>query len=144
MQIKRIGNHDLPLPSRGTPGAAGFDLRSNVDAVIRPGNRMLIQTGFTVAIPHGWSGFVCPRSGLALKHGITVLNAPGIIDADYRGELGVILQNLGDTRFQVNRGDRIAQLVLTRILVTDLQEVDDLDDTERGEGGFGSTGISSQ
>ena len=140
MKIKRIGNHDLPLPSRGTPDAAGFDLRSDVDAVIRPGERTLIQTGFAVAIPHGWVGLVCPRSGLALKHGITVLNAPGIIDADYRGELGVILLNLGDMRFQVNRGDRIAQLVVVLASSREIEEVEDLDATERGAGGFGSTG----
>lgn len=141
MKIKRIGNHDLPLPSRATPGAAGFDLRASADAQIDPGESALIPTGFSVEIPMGWAGFVCSRSGLALKHGIIVLNAPGIIDADYRGELGVILQNMGQQPFSVSRGDRIAQLVLSRTLVTGLAEVEDLDDTERAAGGFGSTGV---
>jgi dUTP pyrophosphatase len=144
MKIKRVFNHDLPMPARATPGSAGFDLRANRFETLRPGQRALIPTGFAVAIPQGWAGLICPRSGLALAHGITVLNAPGIIDSDYRGEIGVILHNLGNEAFSVGIGDRIAQLVLKRILITDLELVEDLDDTDRGAGGFGSTGIGER
>lgn len=146
MKIKRIGEHDLPLPSRATAGSAGFDLRAKVyePVIIRPLSRMLIPTGFALEIPPGWCGMVCPRSGMALRQGITVLNAPGIIDADYRGEIGVILANTDPFEsLVVNHGDRIAQLVLVPgATVAVLEEVTDLDDTARGAGGFGSSGVS--
>ena len=132
---------DLPAPKFAHVGDAGADLVSRVDMTLLPGERALIPTGFKIALPQGYAGFVHPRSGLALRHGITVLNAPGTIDAGYRGEVGVILLNT-DSRyaFQVTRGDRIAQLVVQQIVVPDFEIVEVLDETVRGEGGFGSTG----
>ncbi len=145
MLVQRIGNHDLPLPEKATEYAAAFDLRANLPggpATIAPGVRALIPTGFAWQIPVGFAGLVCPRSGLALKNGITVLNAPGIIDPDFRGEVGVILLNTSDVAFAVNHGDRIAQLLLTPAVggccVT---EVPLLSETKRGAGGFGSSGV---
>lgn len=136
---------DLPLPAYQSAQAAGMDLFAAVSAdapvVIAPGQRALIPTGLTVALPPGTEGQVRPRSGLAIRHGLTVLNAPGTIDADYRGEIGVILVNLGHESFIVSRGMRIAQFVIQPVLRSRIEEVDQLDDTCRGDGGFGSTGI---
>lgn len=130
----------LPLPAYATEGAAGMDVVAAEDAVIPPGARAAIATGFAMAIPEGFEVQVRPRSGLALKHGITCLNTPGTIDSDYRGEVKVILANLGDTPFPIARGDRIAQLVPAPVQRATLIETDTLDDTARGSGGFGSTG----
>ena len=133
---------DLPLPSKATSSAAGFDLRAAVDATItlRPGERRLVPTGISIAIPTGFEGQVRARSGLALKNGIALVNAPGTIDADYRGEIGVILINLSSEGFEIRRGDRIAQLVIAPVALCDLDLVEALPATTRGEGGFGSTG----
>ncbi len=144
MRVARLPHAEgLEPPRPATPGAAGSDLRAAVEAEISiaPGARVLVPTGFRIAIPDGYEGQVRPRSGLALRHGITVPNAPGTIDSDYRGELQVILQNTGDAPFAVKRGDRIAQLVIAPVPRVAIDEVDALDDTERGEGGFGHTGI---
>lgn len=130
----------LPTPAYATAGAAGLDVVSAEDAVLPPGGRAAIATGFALAIPPGFEVQVRPRSGLALKHGITCLNTPGTIDADYRGEVKVILANLGQEPFHIARGDRIAQLVPAPVQRAVLDEVDTLDDTKRGAGGFGSTG----
>lgn len=135
---------DLPLPEMKTAGAAGLDLPAAVPAdapiMLAPGGRTLVPTGLTMAIPEGYEGQVRPRSGLAFSQGVTVLNAPGTIDADYRGELKVLLVNLGDAPVEITRGMRIAQLVITPVTATRLVEVEALDDTVRGAGGFGSTG----
>lgn len=133
---------DLPLPAYAKPGDAGVDLVAREDLVLAPGGgRGLVPTGLAVAIPRGYAGFVQPRSGLALKHGVTCLNTPGLIDAGYRGELKVLLVNTDPTEpFEVRRGERIAQLVIQAVEHVDFLEVDALDDTERGEGGFGHTG----
>ena len=133
---------DLALPGYATAGAAGMDLLAAVTApiVIAPGKRALVPTGLTIALPEGFEAQVRPRSGLALKHGITVLNAPGTIDADYRGEVGVILINHGDAPFTINRGERIAQMVIAPVTVAAWNEVGELPGTARGAGGFGSTG----
>jgi len=137
----------LPLPELKSDHAAGHDLTAAVPAdqpvTIRPASRVLIPTGLTMALPPGVEAQVRPRSGLALKHGVTVLNTPGTIDADYRGEVQVILINLGTESFIVNRGDRIAQMVIQHLPRVQLEIVDTLDDTERGSGGFGSTGTAS-
>lgn len=134
---------DLPLPRYESAQAAGLDLAAciNEPLTIAPGERRLIPTGLRLAIPTGYEGQVRPRSGLALKHGITVLNSPGTIDADYRGEVGVILVNLGDKHFEITRGMRIAQLVFARVEQAELCVADDLDETERGGGGFGHSGV---
>ena len=132
----------LPLPERASPGSAGWDLRAAVDEprVLAAGERAAVPTGLHLAIPPGWEGQVRPRSGLALRHGVTVVNAPGTIDSDYRGEVKVLLVNLADEPFTIHRGDRIAQLVFNRVEQAEWQEVDDLEETWRGGGGFGSTG----
>jgi dUTP pyrophosphatase len=136
---------DLPLPAYETAQSAGMDLRAalgegaHVDLL--PGRRALIPTGLSIALPPGYEAQIRPRSGLALKHGITCLNSPGTIDADYRGEVGVILVNLGWEGFRIARGDRIAQMVIAPVVQAGWLEMDDLDETERGEGGFGSTGV---
>ncbi|MEH3047877.1 dUTP diphosphatase [Sphingomonas adhaesiva] len=130
----------LPLPVYATPGAAGMDVVAAEDVTLAPGARHAVATGFAMAIPPGFEVQVRPRSGLALKHGVTCLNTPGTIDSDYRGEVKVILANLGGEPFVVARGDRIAQLLPAPVLVATLAEVDTLDDTARGAGGFGSTG----
>ena len=131
---------DLPLPDYATAGAAGMDVVAAEDVTLAPGARAAIATGFALAIPNGYEVQVRPRSGLAFKHGVTCLNTPGTIDSDYRGEVKVILANLGQEPFVVERGDRIAQLVPAPVLRADLVEVDSLDATTRGAGGFGSTG----
>jgi dUTP pyrophosphatase len=144
VRIKRLpAARDLPLPAPGSPGSAGFDLRAAIDGevVLRPGERLLIPTGVVVEIPPGWEGQVRPRSGLALRHGVGIVNAPGTIDSDYRGEVGVILINLGEAPFALRRGDRVAQLVLHRVEPIEWEEVESLADSRRGDGGFGSTGV---
>lgn len=137
----------LERPERATPHAAGMDLRAALPEddvrILPPGGRVLVPTGLTMALPVGFEGQVRPRSGLALKHGVTVLNAPGTIDADYRGEVAVVLVNHGEAPFEIRRGDRIAQLVIAPVTATSWVEVADLDAlglTERGAGGYGSTG----
>lgn len=134
---------DLPLPAYGTPESAGCDLLAAITEtpiILKPGQRKLIPTGLKMMLPDGYEAQVRPRSGLALKHGVTVLNTPGTIDADYRGEVGVILINLGEEDFTITRGMRIAQMVIAPVIQTEWQEVSELNDTTRGEGGFGSTG----
>ncbi|ANC92515.1 dUTP diphosphatase [Azospirillum humicireducens] len=144
--LRLPGNDDLPLPAYATEGAAGFDLRAAVPAdepaVLDPGKRMLVQTGFAVGLPTGWEMQIRPRSGLAVKYGVTVLNTPGTVDCDYRGPVGVCLINLGEEPFTIARGDRIAQAVIAPAPRATLIEVGSLDDTERGTGGFGSTGVA--
>jgi dUTP pyrophosphatase len=136
--------HDLPLPQASTEGAAGLDLRAAITESIRlsPGERRLIPTGWSIALPPGFEAQVRPRSGLALRHGIILPNAPGTIDADYRGEIGVILMNAGSEDFEIERGDRIAQIVVAPVVRPEWVEVENLDVTERGEGGFGHTGTT--
>ncbi len=142
LRIQRLPHALEDLPARATPGSAGLDLRAAIAAPITlsPGARALIPTGLRLAIPRGLEGQVRPRSGLALRRGVTVLNSPGTIDADYRGELGVLLINHGEEPVTLHRGDRIAQLVLAPVASPSLLEVQVLDETARGEGGFGSTG----
>ena len=130
----------LPLPAYATSHAAGLDVVSAEDLTLAPGQRHAVATGFAIAIPHGYEVQVRPRSGLALKHGITCLNTPGTIDSDYRGEVKVILANLGSEPFEVRRGERIAQLVPAPVLQAEFAEVETLEETQRGGGGFGSTG----
>lgn len=139
LHIKKLSDKAI-LPRYATLGSAGLDLSSVEDVELKPGERTLVATGIAIALPSNTVGMVCPRSGLAIKHGVTVLNAPGIIDSDYRGELKVILANLSNKTFKVSQGDRIAQLVITSVTQPQLTEVEALDDTERGNGGFGSTG----
>ena len=139
--VKRLPHFaGLDLPAYATSGAAGMDVLSAEDVTIEPGGRHAVATGLAVAIPPGFEIQVRPRSGLALKHGITVPNTPGTIDSDYRGEVKVILINLGHEPFEVRRGDRVAQLVLAPVTQATWLAVDELDETARGEGGFGSTG----
>lgn len=144
VQFKRLPHGmDLPLPKYETVDSAGMDLMAAVesDVVIQSGQRVLIPTGFSVALPSGYEWQIRPRSGLAFKHGISLPNTPGTIDADYRGEIKVLLINHGDTDFVVQRGMRIAQAVLVPVWQATFVEVDTLDDTHRGDGGFGSTGV---
>ena len=142
IKVKRLPNSGgLPLPAYASDGAAGMDVVAAESLTLRPGQRAAIATGMAFAIPPGWEIQVRPRSGLALKNGVTCLNTPGTIDSDYRGEVKVILANLGDEYFEVKRGDRIAQLVPAQVQRAVLAEVDELDGTVRGSGGFGSTGI---
>ena len=141
VQVKRLPHGaGLPLPAYATSGAAGMDVVSAEEVTIAPGARHAVATGLALAIPQGYEIQVRPRSGLALKHGITVPNTPGTIDSDYRGELKVILINHGAEPFAIARGDRVAQLVLAPVVQAAWDEVAELDATERGEGGFGSTG----
>ncbi len=139
-------DRSLGLPTYASAGAAGADLRANFPdrgvVALKPGARALVPTGLRMAIPEGFEVQIRPRSGLALKHGITLPNAPGTIDSDYRGPLGVILMNAGDKRFEISHGDRIAQMVVAPVLRAEFALVDTLDDTLRGVGGFGSTGVS--
>ncbi|WKK61673.1 dUTP diphosphatase [Corynebacterium sp. P3-F1] len=140
--LKRVDPH-LPLPKRAHRGDAGVDLHSAEDLVIAPGERALVKTGVALALPLGTVGLIHPRSGLAAKHGLTIVNAPGTVDADYRGELMVCLLNTDkDTPFEVTRGMRIAQLVVQRVELPEFVEVDELDETVRGSGGYGSTGVN--
>ena len=141
VRITRLGHGDgLPLPSYETAGAAGMDLRAAEETVLKPGARCLMPTGFAIALPPGFEAQVRPRSGIAVKHGVTVLNAPGTIDSDYRGEIKVPLINHGQTDFVIARGDRIAQIIVTAVSKALWVEVDTLDDTKRGVAGFGSSG----
>jgi dUTP pyrophosphatase len=140
--IQRLDNGaDLPLPAKATPGSAGFDLCSAEAGTLAPGARLLFATGFAVAIPEGFEIQIRPRSGLALRHGVTLPNTPATIDSDYRGELKVALVNLGSEAFDVTRGMRIAQLVVARVEPAEFRTVDALPETGRGAGGFGSTGL---
>jgi dUTP diphosphatase len=144
VRIRRLAAaRDLPLPSPASPGSAGFDLRAAIaeEVLLRPGERLLVPTGVVLEIPPGWEGQVRPRSGLALRHGIGIVNAPGTIDSDYRGEVAVILVNHGEAPFSLKRGDRIAQLVIARVESVEWEEADALAESGRGEGGFGSTGV---
>ena len=143
VKIKRLPHgHGLDLPGYTTEGAAGMDVLSAESLTLKPGQRHAVATGLSMAIPQGYEMQVRPRSGLALKHGITVPNTPGTIDSDYRGELKIILINHGGDDFAIERGDRVAQLVLAPVTQAAWEEVEDLDETARGEGGFGSTGIN--
>ncbi len=140
--ISRLSHgQGLPLPSYETSGAAGMDLRAAEDAVLQPGGRCLMPTGFALALPEYFEAQVRPRSGLAVKYGVTVLNAPGTIDSDYRGEIKVPLINHGSEDFIIKRGDRIAQMVIATVTYVKLQEVESLDETTRGAAGFGSSGM---
>ncbi|KQN07697.1 deoxyuridinetriphosphatase [Sphingomonas aurantiaca] len=141
IELKRLPHGEgLPLPAYATEGAAGMDVVSAEALTLAPGARAAVATGFAIAIPAGHEVQVRPRSGLALKHGVTCLNTPGTIDSDYRGEVKVILANLGQDPFAIARGDRIAQLIPAIVLRASIDEVDALEDTARGAGGFGSTG----
>jgi dUTP pyrophosphatase len=142
LQVQRVGDRGepLPLPSYATSGSAGLDLRADVSLTLRPGQRALVPTGLAIAVPPGYEGQVRPRSGLALRDGVTCLNSPGTLDADYRGELCVILVNAGQEEVAVARGERIAQLVVAPISRAELVEVAELPATGRGAGGFGHTG----
>jgi len=144
MIIRIINNSKNPLPSYETANSAGMDLRASLEnetpVVVKPFQRVLIKTDLFIELPEGYEAQIRPRSGLALKHGITVLNTPGTIDADYRGNVGVILINLSDTDFTVNQGDRIAQMVICKHEKVELENVLFLEATQRGQGGFGSTG----
>lgn len=139
LQILRL-DQELPLPFYAHTGDAGMDLHARERVLLRPSERTLVPTGIAVAIPVGWVGLIHPRSGLAAKHGLTVLNTPGTIDAGFRGEIKVILINLGDDVVVLERGDRIAQLVIQKVEIATIVEVESLDETARGEGGFGSSG----
>ena len=142
-KIRIINRGSQLLPAYATPQSAGMDLRANIEdpITLRPLERRIVPTGLYIALPEGYAAQVRPRSGLALKHGITVLNSPGTIDSDYRGEIGVLLINLSDTPFVINAGERIAQMVVARHEQAELIEVEELDDTERGAGGYGHTGV---
>ena len=143
LNVKVINKGHQPLPAYATSQSAGMDLRANIDEsiVLHPMERRLVPTGLHIALPQGFEAQIRPRSGLALKHGITVLNTPGTIDADYRGELMVLLINFSDTDFVINDGERIAQMVVARHEQIESQLVDEPDDTERGAGGYGHTGV---
>ena len=142
MKVKIVNHSPYPCPAYATPQSAGLDLRANLTepVVLQPLQRALIPTGLYIALPPGYEAQVRPRSGLAIKHGITVLNSPGTVDADYRGELKVILVNLSDQPFEIVPGERIAQMVVARHEQVEWEQVEELDETERGTGGFGSTG----
>lgn len=145
VSVKRLPhNEDLALPSYESTSAAGMDLPAAVmeDVTLSPGERSLVETGLAIALPEGYEAQIRPRSGLAARNGVTVLNTPGTVDADYRGEVKVILINLGDEPFTVTRGMRIAQMVIAPVVQATMEQVDVLPDTARGEGGFGSTGTS--
>jgi dUTP diphosphatase len=142
IDVQRVGNRGdpLPLPSYATSGSAGLDLRADVSLALRPGQRSLVPTGLAMAVPPGYEAQVRPRSGLALRSGVTCLNSPGTLDSDYRGELCVLLVNLGQEEVAVARGDRIAQLIVAPVSRAELAEVAELPATGRGAGGFGHTG----
>ena len=142
IQIKRLSS-SVSIPKYETPGSSGMDIAAHItnNIIINPGQKALVSTGFSIAIPRGHEVQIRPRSGLAIKKNITVLNTPGTIDADYRGEIKIILINLGKEEFIIENGDRIAQMVVCPVVQASLKEVKELSDTERGSGGFGSTGI---
>ncbi len=146
VRIKRTeSNPDVPLPRYATSGASGMDIHAAVDreVTLEPGERASIPAGFIMSIPPGYEAQIRPRSGLAMRHGITVTNAPGTIDSDYRGEICVLLINLGRESFRITRGDRIAQMVFKKVAGARLEETDALDETPRAAGGFGHTGVSA-
>ena len=131
---------DLPTPTHSHPGDAGTDLYARIDTILEPGQRRMVPTGIAIAVPEGYAGLVVPRSGIAARHGIGVVNGPGLLDSGFRGEIHVILINHGDQPFPIERGDRIAQLVITPFETQQFIEVDELPPSARGDGGFGSTG----
>lgn len=142
--IKRVDGHtDLALPSYASQGASGMDIRASVEetVLLKPGDIRRIPTGLAVSIPAGYEAQIRPRSGLALRHGIGMVNSPGTIDSDYRGEIGIIVINWGQEPFPIRRGERLAQMVITKVYKADFIELDDLDTTPRGAGGFGHTGL---
>lgn len=143
VQIKVVNKGKQPLPTYATAQSAGMDLRANIDSpvTLKPMERRLVPTGLHIALPEGYEAQVRPRSGLALKHGITVLNTPGTVDADYRGEIMVLLINFSNEEFVINAGERIAQVVIARHEQAQFEEVEVLDETERGAGGYGHTGV---
>ena len=144
IKVKRLGNNnDIPLPTYESEGSSGMDIRASVEEpiLLDPGEIKLVPTGLAVSVPPGYEAQIRPRSGLSLHHGIGMVNSPGTIDSDYRGEVGIILVNWGNESFTVKRGDRIAQMVFAKVYRADLVEVDDLDATGRGRGGFGHTGV---
>ncbi|WP_277016717.1 dUTP diphosphatase [Prevotella corporis] len=143
VQIKVVNKGKQPLPTYATAQSAGMDLRANIDSpvTLKPMERRLVPTGLHIALPEGYEAQVRPRSGLALKHGITVLNTPGTVDADYRGEIMVLLINFSNEDFVINAGERIAQMVIARHEQAQFEEVEVLDETERGAGGYGHTGV---
>ncbi len=141
VKVKRI-DPELPLPRTENPGDAGVDLYSSIDIVLKPGERAVVPTGLAISLPSGFAAFIQPRSGLAVNHGITIVNTPGLIDSGYRGEIKVILLNTDSNQsFQIKKGDKIAQMVVQQIAEVDWEEVEELDKTQRGTGGFGSTGL---
>jgi dUTP pyrophosphatase len=144
LKVKRLkGCEDIPLPQYESDGASGMDIRANVKepAILKPGEIVFIPTGLAVSIPPGYEGQIRPRSGLALKHGIGMVNSPGTIDSDYRGEIGIIMINWGSKPFVINRGDRIAQMAVCKVYRVDIKDVGNLDLTQRGDGGFGHSGV---
>ena len=144
LNVKRLDhNRDLPLPSYQSDGSSGLDLRAAVDKAVtlQPGEIRLIPTGLSISIPKGYEAQIRPRSGLALRHGLGLVNSPGTIDADYRGEIGVIAINWGKEPLTIKRGDRIAQIVVSKVYRAKVEELDELDPTKRGKGGFGHSGI---
>jgi len=143
--VRRLEGNDLPVPRRATHGSSGFDLAACVTepVILRPGTRALIPTGFCVAVPEGYEAQIRPRSGLAWERGVTMLNSPGTIDSDYRGEVRVIAVNLGAEPVTINRGDRIAQMIFARVEPAHMEEARELPETGRGAGGFGSSGTTS-
>ncbi len=144
IQFKKLAHaQDLPLPSYESAFAAGMDIRAALEKPItlQPGERQLIPSGLKMAMPQGYEAQMRPRSGLAYRHGITMLNTPGTIDADYRGELKMLAVNLGEEEFTINHGDRIAQMVIAPVIQAEVNEVETLSETDRGDGGFGSTGV---
>lgn len=144
IQFKKLPHaKDLPLPSYESKYAAGMDIRAALEepVTLKPGERALVPTGLKMAMPEGYEAQMRPRSGLAYRNGITMLNTPGTIDADYRGELKMLAINLGEKDFEINHGDRIAQMIIAPVIQAEVHEVEDLSDTERGDGGFGSTGV---
>lgn len=142
MRIKVMNKSNYPLPKYNTKGSSGMDLYANIDksVVLKPLDRILVPTGLYISIPNGYEAQIRARSGLSLKHGITLANGIGTIDSDYRGEIGVILINLSNEEYTINKGDKIAQLVLTKYKKVEFEEVNSLDNTERNDGGFGHTG----
>ena len=145
IKIKRLEETaDLPLPSYESEGSSGMDLRASVTepVLLNPGEIRLIPTGLAISVPHGYEAQIRPRSGLALKHGIGMVNSPGTIDSDYRGEIGIIVVNWGQKPFTIRRGDRVAQMIITKVYKADIVKVGVLESTERGEGGFGHSGVT--
>lgn len=143
VKMKRLHSPDLPLPHFMTPGSAGMDIyaANKEDMTIGVGRTVLVPTGIAISLPPGYEAQIRPRSGLALKHGLTLLNTPGTIDSDYRGEIKLIVINLGDKEYTLKRGERIAQMVFAQVYQPEIVEVDSLEETGRGEGGFGHTGV---